>query len=322
MSCTCHRRSIVSLSIGIVGTGKAARRHMKALSRADGARIVACVDEDLDAAAEAAVKFPGAGAYEVLDAMLEEHDVDAVYLSDRPGEGGEAELALIERGIPFFIEKPLGVDREKPARVMDALRGTDLVTGVGYVLRYGDTVERARAHLSENSPVLARGTCLGGAPEPANTNANSSGVLPGRTSHLLDLVRYLLGEVSRVYCAGQGANAAGEVSACTLTFESGLVCQISSSRSAPRDEVTFEVVTADSTLQLCGANSTCRISSAHRMEEVSGTADLFLAQTTAFLNAVEGDASGLKSTYQDAYRTHLVCCAAHESMESGQPVEL
>ena len=312
----------MSLSIGIIGTGRVAERHMKALSRADGAPIVACMDEDMDIAAEAAVKFPGAGAYGELDTMLSEHDLDAAYICDRPGQDGEIELALVERSIPFFAEKPLGEDREAPRRVMDALEGGELVTGVGYLLRYGDTVEHAREHLSANSPVLARGCCLGGAPGPGNANRTAGGLMLGRTSHVLDLARYLFGEVSAVYCAGREANGNGDVSACTLIFESGLICEVSSSRSAPKDEVALDVVMEESTVRLCGANSSCRIEMSNRVEEVNGTDDLFVEQARAFLRAVEGDTSGLKSTYEDAFSTHLVCCAARESMKTGQPVEL
>lgn len=314
----------MSVSVGIVGTGKAAARHMKALSRADGARIVACMDEDLDAASEAAVKFPGAGAYGDLDAMLGEHDLDAVYICDRADEDAALELALIENGVPFFVEKPLGEDREGPKRVMDALEGTDLVAGAGYVLRYGDTVERARAHLSENAALLARGYCLGGACSPVKPESEdqSGGLILGRTSHLIDLARYLFGEVATVYCAGRDEGEETDASASTLVFEDGLTCQISSTRSAPREEVILDVVTGGSTMRLSGANSGCRIATSRRVEETGGTVDLVLEQAKAFLQAVEGETSALKSTYEDAFRTHLVCCAARESMESGQPVDL
>lgn len=316
----------VSINVGLAGTGRAARKHTKALSRVEQARVVACMDADPDSAAEAAVRFPGAGAYSNLQDMLAEHELDAVFVCVRPDAHGELELALIEEGIPFLVENPLGDDAETPERILEALQEAELWAAAGYRLRYGDTVARARQHLEEHPALLARGCWIGSPSGTPNTGEKQScrGSILEQSSHLIDLARCLFGEVKSVFCAGRtqpGREHGATISACTLTFESGLVCQISSS-TAGQGDVALEARCRNSSVRLAGANSRCRISTEHAVHEFTGTEDLFLAQARAFLRAVEGEDSDLKSSYGDAVRTHRVCCAVLDSMRKGQPVEL
>ena len=137
---------------------------MQALARIPEARVVACMDVDIDRAAEAAARFAGAGAYADLDEMLDNHELDAVYVCVPPYAHGPIERAVIERGIHLFVEKPLAVDRHTPESVLEALEGKDLITSVGYVLRYRENARRAREFLEGREPVAARGTYVGGVP--------------------------------------------------------------------------------------------------------------------------------------------------------------
>src|SRR3972149_4702459 len=130
----------MALKIGFVGAGGIARAHFKALEQVDDAQIVACTDVDADRAAEAAAQFAGAGADTDFRAMLDECDLDGAYVCVPPHAHGEVELELIERGVPFLVEKPIGVDRRTPRRILEALEGTGLITSVGYLLRYYENV--------------------------------------------------------------------------------------------------------------------------------------------------------------------------------------
>jgi len=318
----------VAVRIGFIGSGGIAAAHMAALEKLEDARPVAFMDIEEERAVRAAARFPGAAAYTDLDRMLEEQPLDTAYICVPPNAHGEIEMKLIERGIPFFVEKPIGVDRQVPARVLEAVRQRGLLTCVGYMCRYRENVARAKEHLAGDVPVMARGTWVGGMPGVFwwRRKAVSGGQIVEQTTHVFDIARYLLGEVESVFCVGRTGvirDVEGydveDASICTLRFESGLICEISSSCATSCGVgVTFEVVCRESRIKLDGWN--LELFKPGEQHLYKATDDPFLAENRAWLQAVStGDRSLLRSPYEDAYRTQMVTCAANESMASGQP---
>ena len=318
----------MAVRIGFVGTGGVSKGHIEALSEIEGAQVVACMDVDADRAAEAAAGIPGAGAYGDLTEMLDAQELDAVYICVPPHAHGDIELTLIDRGIPFFLEKPIGIDREAPRRILEALKGKDLVTSVGYVYRYLESVRRAKEHLEQDAPVVARGGFIGGLPGVFwwRRKELSGGQIIEQTTHIYDVARYLFGEVTSVFCKGRKGLVTdvedydvADASICLLSFESGLACEITSSCVVEKGEVFIEVFSRKSRVKVSWTNLT--VMKGEETLEIAGTDDPFRLEDRAFVKAVStGDGSCIKSTYEDAFRTQMVCCAANESMESGQPV--
>ena len=315
--------------IGFVGTGGIARTHMDALAAVPDARVLACTDVDPDRAAEAAARFAGAGAYTDHRRMLDAQELDAAYVCVPPHAHGEVELALIERGIPFFVEKPVGNDRETPQRVLDALEGKGLITSVGYVMRYIENARRARDHLAEHPPVLARGIYAGGLPGAAwwRRKEQSGGQVNEQSTHLVDLARYLFGEVRSVFCAARRGlitdvegYSVEDASLCTLAFESGMIAELASTCAVEQGEVSLEVFTRTSRLRLDTWRLNLTLTRSGEAHSYETGEDPYLREDRAFVEAVlDGDASGVECSYADAFRTQRVTCAANESMESGQP---
>jgi len=322
----------VGVRIGFVGSGGISQAHTCALDKIEDAEIMAFTDSDEERAVQAAARYPGAGAYTDLMKMLDEQELDAVYVCVPPHAHGEIELALIERGIAFFVEKPVGNDRETPSRVLAALEGSGLLTSVGYMARYHATVEQLREHVRQDEPVIAWGSWVGGVPGVYwwRRKEMSGGQILEQTTHIFDVARYLFGEVVSVFCAArtglitdiQDYNVE-DASICTLTFESGLVCEISSSCAVgcgSRESV--EVICRGSRCELTGAipHWGLAIEQPGRKCEIEGTDDVFLLENRVWLEAVQsGDGSKVRSPYEDACKTHMVTCAANESIASGKP---
>ena len=264
--------------------------------------------------------------------MLDAGELDAVYVCVPPHVHGEIELAVIERGLPFFLEKPLGNEMETPRRILKALEAKGLTTAVGYMMRYQPNVARAREFLAEHEPIAARGAYLCGIPGVAwwRRKDQSGGQIVEQSTHVFDLTRYLFGEVESVYCRGRKGLIKGEpnysvddASICSLTFQSGMLCEMLSSCAFPMNEISLEVFGMGGRLKLNRWPFELSLQTEAETRTYPAMSDVFIDEDRAFVNAVlSGDASALRSTYADAIKTMALTCAAEKSMAGGKPVRV
>src|SRR5688572_8406157 len=140
--------------IGIVGAGFIASRHAGNLAGFDDAAVVAVADPVIERA-RALAETCGAVAYADLDQMLDVAQADALFICVPPFAHGAPEQAALDRGLPFFVEKPLAVDLATAEAVAARVAEQELITAVGYHWRYLDTTEEAQALLRERPARLA-----------------------------------------------------------------------------------------------------------------------------------------------------------------------
>ncbi len=92
--------------VGFIGAGIIANRHIGNLLAFEDVHVVAVTDLQVERARVAAARC-GATAYTDYAEMLARERLDAVYVCVPPFAHGAPEDAAIERGLPFFVEKPL-----------------------------------------------------------------------------------------------------------------------------------------------------------------------------------------------------------------------
>ncbi len=154
-----------------------------------------------------------------------------------PFAHGDAERAVIARGLPFFVEKPLSLDLAVAEEIAAQVEARGIVTGVGYHWRYLDTVEEARRRLAEHPAQLVSGYWLDQTPPPHWwwKLDGSGGQMVEQTTHIIDLARYLVGDVVEVF--GMASRTDREAfrgldvptaSTASLRFETGVVGNLAS----------------------------------------------------------------------------------------------
>src|SRR4051794_17801748 len=97
------------LRLGMIGCGGVAQNHFSGLAGFDDVELAAFCDLDPGRLAETVAKYGGKG-YASHDEMLDAEGLAAVSVTLPPFAHGPAELAAIERKLPFFVEKPVGND--------------------------------------------------------------------------------------------------------------------------------------------------------------------------------------------------------------------
>ncbi|MCU6794258.1 Gfo/Idh/MocA family oxidoreductase [Paenibacillus sp. WQ 127069] len=322
----------MTLQVGFVGTGGFTRFHCNLLSKMEGVQVRAFCATRLEKAEQAAVDWNGAVGYDSLTHMLDQQKLDAVFVCVPPMAHGEIEYALIERGIPFLLEKPLGLDLLQPADIASRIQAKPLITSIGYHFRYMDSTQRALELLKSRTVGMALGYWMGSMPKVPwwRRQDGSGGQFIEQTSHMVDLLRYTMGEVEEVYAAyanrvmheKEDGVTTPDVGTVTIKLVSGAVATISNTCILPgsgpiglhvyTDQGVLEL--SDKSLKDIGRASVC---------EYANQNDPYIREHEAFFHAVRtGDTSRILSIYADSLRTQTVTTAALHSAASGLPVRL
>lgn len=299
-----------------------------------GAEIVAVTDVSADAAAAMAEKT-GAKVYDSAASLTKDAGVDAVFIFVPPFAHGEAERAVLEAKLPFFIEKPVGLDEGFLKEIAAEVERLNLLTSVGYMTRYRKSVQRAREILRDEPPILAFGGWWGGSPgnHPWWTDkSKSGGQFHEQATHTVDLARYLFGEAVEVFAAAANGFNKGipnytmdDAVSVIIRFENGGVANLMSSCSSNAGGSLFmDVHSLNHNFHFTEWNHSVVIKAkGGETEEIKGEEGIFSVEDQAFVDAVRsGDRSGIRSTYSDGVKSSLVSLASNRSLETGKPVSL
>ena len=318
------------LNVGFVGTGYVTGPHLKSLEQIGGVKVAAFCNPHLEKARKLAAAY-GANAYADCRAMLDAEKLDAVYVCVPPFAHNGQEEMIAERGIAMLVEKPLGLCREYVARINELVAAKHLVTSVGYVYKYLPITDRLRELIRGKRVILARGCWSSEMPGVYwwRKRDTCGGQIIEQSTHVFDLMRMLFGEVAVI----QGVSNSGakrdrsdydveDSSSINLMFRNGVVGNICSTIYSPEQGALFQ-------LEVICDGLICRMSvfdgklwisdeNGNREEQFGGLDDGFREENRIFLDAIRtGDASLIRSTYADAFRTLDLTFSAMESLKYG-----
>ncbi|WP_349654901.1 Gfo/Idh/MocA family oxidoreductase [Neobacillus sp. DY30] len=319
------------MKVGFIGTGWFAKTHAAILSEMDGVDVAAFCGTTIEKAEKEARNWSNAKGYTNVDDMLEKQKLDAVYICVPPMAHGEIELALIDRNIPFFVEKPLGID-EQPIQIARKIEEKGLITSVGYHWRYKETTNKALALLQESKAGIAVGYWMGNMPMiPWWRDVDKSGgQFVEQTTHIVDLLRYLCGEIIEVYAAYgnkvmqekvEGTTVA-DVGSVMMKLKNGMVATISNTCILKDSgKVGLDLYLEEGIIEL--RNEHLREINGKQILEYKDQVNPYMVENKIFLEAVKtGNPEKILADYKDSLKTHQVTLAANQSAISGQPIKL
>ena len=316
--------------IGFIGCGGNANGHMRRLSELEGVRIVGVCDVQEERAQTAAGSYD-AQPYTNHNLMLERDDLDGIYLSLPVFAHGTPELDVIERGLPFLVEKPVAVNMEIARQIEEAVDAAGIITCVGYQLRYLGSTQLARQVLRGETVNMVVGKYWSGSGR-GDPNAwqrqmsKSGGQMLEQATHTIDMMRYLVGEVEEVYAFS--ANRVLKAIDCpdnncvTMKFATGAVGSLTTSwcydsRDWSHANV-LDILYEDQLIHWGVGGLGVREDG----EVVTKTAP-GPSIDEMFVDAIRrGDASKILSPYSDAVKSLAISLAAIRSGETGGPVSI
>jgi myo-inositol 2-dehydrogenase/D-chiro-inositol 1-dehydrogenase len=312
--------------VGLVGAGGVAQRHARVLSDLPEVQLVGVTDVVPEAARKLAAEH-GAKAFPEVAALLAE-GLDAVYVCVPPFAHGPAERAVIQAGVPLFVEKPIEINLEKARETAQLIAQKGLLTGVGHHWRYSSVVERAREVLGDRPVRLVTGAWLDKVPPVAwwPRRDRSGGPVVEQAAHVLDLARHLAGEVTAVSAIGNGTppevNGADidGATAATLRFASGAVGTLAATCVLGwKQRAGLEIYADGLALTITEEKLTVHDGGGAWGMDVDPDAAR-IAVDRAFVEAVRGAGDDVRVPYAEALRTHAVATAIAASVSIGRPV--
>jgi predicted dehydrogenase len=314
--------------VGLVGAGSVGRRHAGVLTGFPDVELAGVADVDAGTAAALGQSL-GASTYDSAEALIKGESLDALYICVPPFGHGPPERAALSAGVPFFVEKPLSADWETAAALGDEINAAGLVTAVGYHWRYLDTVERAAALLEQSPPRLVIGYWLDKVPPPPwwLDRERSGGQTVEQTTHVLDLIRLLVGEVEQVYAVGSRSEREAypdsnvdDVTAATMRFSGGAIGSlVSTCLLAAKHRAGLELFAEGLTLSLSELDMALDRGGGATVTPAEFDAKLQVDRD--FVDAVQGKPNRIRVSYQEALATHRLACALALSGERGEAVE-
>jgi UDP-N-acetyl-2-amino-2-deoxyglucuronate dehydrogenase len=118
------------IGVAIVGPGKVAHTHARALTMTQGARLVAVCGRTPDRTAAFAAQY-GVHAYAALDDLLHDREVQAVILCTPHPQHAAQAIAAVQAGKHVLVEKPLATTVADCDRIIAAARAANVTLGAG-----------------------------------------------------------------------------------------------------------------------------------------------------------------------------------------------
>jgi predicted dehydrogenase len=329
--------------VGLIGCGFFAQNHLAAWASLPDLRLVAVCDLDPAKAHAAATRF-GARPYISAEEMLRRERLDFVDIATTmPSHRALVEL-VAAHSLPLIVQKPLAPSWDDCLAIVACCRDAGLPMMVHENTRFLAPIRAVRGVVRSGAlgaltwgriPFRTGYDIYGGQPYLAH---EPQFILLDLGVHMLDIARYLLGEVERLYCQTNRVKPgiSGEDQATVMLRHTGGASSVVECSYASRlDPDPFPQVL----LQLEGTLGSLAIEPGYRMTVVSaegrheqdvsprllpwatppwhGVQESVLAVQRHWVNCLR-DGTTPETDGRDSLRTYGLVFAAYQSANTGQ----
>jgi 1,5-anhydro-D-fructose reductase (1,5-anhydro-D-mannitol-forming) len=211
---------------GMIGCGDVAEvKSGPGFQKATGSSLVAVMRRDVAKAEDYARRHGVPRVHGRSQDLIDDPDVDAVYIATPPSTHGEIALRVADAGKPCLVEKPMALNHDECQQMIAAFRACARPLWVAYYRRalprfllvrdllYQGAIGRPTSiHVEVTAPLTAGERASAWRFDPAIAGA---GLFLDVGSHSLDLVDFLIGPIRQI--SGFAVNTGGAYAAEDLT---------------------------------------------------------------------------------------------------------
>ena len=141
--------SLNKIRFGIIGCGNIARRFSQALNQSAHAELFACAARDEERAKVFAKEYGAQKSYGSYQAILEDQDVDAVYIATVHSTHAQIAKDCIRAGKPLLCEKPFFINSSEAQEVIELGRERGVLMMEGFWTRTQPAYLKVKEWISE-----------------------------------------------------------------------------------------------------------------------------------------------------------------------------
>ncbi|GAA4477296.1 Gfo/Idh/MocA family oxidoreductase [Rhodococcus olei] len=236
-----------TLRVGIVGCGRIAGNHARALQRVPGVDVVGCCDPDLARSRNFAATHGIPQAFGSVDELLA-LGVDACTVCTPHPVHEEVVLAAAAAGIHVLCEKPIAVDVAAADRMIEAADRAGITFGVLFQRRFWPAARRIKTAIDDGTlgaPTLGEVSVILHRPSEyysadawrGRWDTDGGGVLMTQAVHQIDMLQWFVGDATsvsgfiRTHTHGDHIETEDSASA-VVTFASGATATITATTGA------------------------------------------------------------------------------------------
>jgi predicted dehydrogenase len=212
---------MAELRLGIVGAGALSSKRIYPCLHYLPVQLAAVCDLDPAKAEKNVRKFGGQAVYTDHGQMLQEADLDGVIVCVGPEAHHRLAIEVMEAGLPVYTEKPPAVTAAAARSVLETSQRTGQICMTGFKKRFAPAYQKAQQAIQNPEfgmpALLSIDYCSGFySNEPDNPRRQ---FLLDFCIHIIDLSRFLFGEVGEVFARTQNQTSY----AVNLQFVNGAV---------------------------------------------------------------------------------------------------
>lgn len=331
---------------GIIGTGDIADcAFMPGFEAANDCEMIAVADKFADKAKEFAKAHNIAKAYDTVDALLADPEVEIVYIATPVFAHCELAVKAANAKKNILLEKPMAMNVAECEKIEEAVNKNGVKIQIGHMLRF----HRAHQYIKElidNGDLGKIGTAhaqmsyyrgeYGPDGEPlwlARKELSGGGSMLDMGIHCVDLMRYWLGDVKEVIAfADTIGNELSErysvedICTAVLKFESGAQAVVDSTVVTENCRYMCEIYGTKGSAYGVGTvfrnpDGQCVVNIDGEQEYQYEPKGLFTAEIEAFQNAIKND-TPTSPNAQDGKKAVEIVMACYEASEKGKTVTL
>lgn len=248
----------MSVGWGIVSTGRHADlKVVPAIKQVKDAKVIAACSRDIKRAEGFAEKHDILRAYGSIEALVNDSEIDAVFISSPNALHARHTLTAAAAGKHVLVEKPMATTLDAALDMVRVSKQNGIKLGVGFHLRHHPGHQRARELIKKGVPgtisMIQGQWCFGERKRvypPPKTGSSSwwndpemmggASTLMGTGVHVIDLLYYLTGaEITEVAAITDGQTKERpleQVAAVCVRFKNGIMGTICAGRRMPDAE--------------------------------------------------------------------------------------
>ncbi|MDR2472636.1 MAG: Gfo/Idh/MocA family oxidoreductase [Tannerella sp.] len=203
-------------NIAIIGCGKVAHLHAKAVENLHNAKLAAVWSRTKESAERFAALY-GAKPYDEIETMIDDSKIDLVIVCNPHPFHCEVTVKAAQAGSNVLVEKPLASTLEDCDKMIEACRKAGVRLGVVSQRRWYAPVQRIRRAIDEGkigTPLLGTVNMLGwrdkayydSDPWRGTWDMEGGGVLVNQAPHQLDILLWMMGDIDEVYGVQRNLN--------------------------------------------------------------------------------------------------------------------